>query len=167
MPESTSTEVRHPGDLDELLSLIQKVTVSIFGKSATTLDEVASESAELGALSLGCEDGEIRVSSAVAFHSELLGIRVALIQRSADAVLRSDVSVEYHWREALTADEALLRQLVLTDGIPRAVASAAAILADAAAGIGEKAALPILVIQDALLKQFRDRQIPIQITSES
>lgn len=147
--------------------MIQKVTVSIFGKSATTLDEVASESAELDALSFGCEVGEIRVGSAVASHSELLGIRVALIQRSTDAVLRSDVSVEYHWKEVLAADETLFRQLVLTDGIPRAVASAAAILADAAAGIGEQSALPVLVIQDALLKQFRDRQIPIQTAPES
>ncbi|KLN67592.1 hypothetical protein ABM90_31080 [Rhodococcus erythropolis] len=92
---------------------------------------------------------------AIAKLPHLLGVRVNITHKDETVELRSDVSVEYTWDQPVNYLDDPLVEFVSREGIPRALATASAILSDVAVSVGRSVENSSLRMQDELVEYFR------------
>lgn len=145
------TDNARPKTEDELRQLVKDVQTRTYCKSAEHKARLPQDD--------GREDDEtgdfgVSITLAVATRQESLGVRISIRNESDEHLVRSDVALEYSWSRAVHYEESSLKSFLVSEGIPRALTSSAAILVDAARAIGQKVNIPAFDAQQALVDRF-------------
>lgn len=141
-------------NVGSLSERVADVKMLVFAKSAERLSSDHSSAASIA----GDSDDEladgVNLGLSIAVRSQSLGVRVRLEEEGADARLLADVAVEYDWDGPIDYSASEIREFIRGDGIPRALASASAILCDAATSVGLTATNHSFGAQGAVLNHF-------------
>jgi len=101
------------------------------------------------------DDGEdVNIGISVAIRRNSLGIRIRLQDENPHWSVMADVALEYNWDGPVDYDVDEVRHFMSGEGIPRSLASAAAIYCDAAMSIGVKVTNHSFAAQGAVIDHF-------------
>lgn len=139
---------------DSLFGRVADVKMIVFAKSAERLSSDHLNEAPIEDESDSQQPNGVNLGLSIAVRSQSLGVRVRLEEERVEARLLADVAVEFDWDGPIDYSASAIRDFVRNDGIPRALASASAILCDLATSVGLTITNHSFGAQEAVLEHF-------------